>query len=251
MSNTIDAFGDPLGFKLRDGSGGSPLSTGAGRDVITVEARQMAHHQKEAVVSEGAGGPAWRLSSDEGVHLKGTDLAPFPLGFFNAGMQSDLYGRLRALARRNAIPLDALEIRLVNHYWLTGSFIQGTGEGHAEAPDLEIAVRSSAGSAAVSALVVAAIDASPAFAFLRAPLSANTFALYINGRRGRVDGVANSPAPDAADPYRVHAHAPRPLDPAGPRDLIEKSGRQEEGAPQAAPLDGRGEETPDEPRLAG
>ena len=90
---------------------------------------------------EGADGTAWRLTSDEGKHLRGTDLAPFPLGFFNAGMQSDLYGRVRAVAATRNVALDHVEIRVANHYWLTGSFIHGTGEGHAEAPDIEFACR--------------------------------------------------------------------------------------------------------------
>lgn len=234
MNDTIDAHGDPLAFKLGQGAGSSPLRAGAGRDVLKVEARQLAHHQKEAVVTDGAQGSAWRLTSDEGLHLKGTDLAPFPLGFFNAGMQSDLHGRLQAVARARGLGLDDVRIRLVNHYWLTGSFIRGTGEGHAEPPDLDIELNSDAGDAAVEALVAAAIDASPAFALLRAPLAANSFALYINGRRRPVEGVANSPAPDAADPYRAHAGAPRPLDPQGRRDLIAKTGKQEQGTPQPA-----------------
>lgn len=234
MTGHIDAHGDPLAFKLRQGSVRSPLLTGSGRDVIKVEARQMAHHQKEAVVTEGVDGSAWRLTSDEGLHLKGTDLAPFPLGFFNAGLQGDLYRHLRRLAPAHGVTLDDVQLRVVNHYWLTGSFIHGTGEGHAEAPDLDVEIRSSASADAVKALVAAAIDASPAFAYIRAPLDANSFALYINGRRRPVDGVANSPAGDATDPYRVYAQAPRPLDAGGPTDLIVKTGEKEEGASQLA-----------------
>ncbi|HEX2215366.1 MAG TPA: hypothetical protein VHG27_01510, partial [Xanthobacteraceae bacterium] len=105
MTDTIDAHDDPLAFKFRQGKGRSPLLAAGGRDVIRVEARQLAHHQKEAVVTEGGDGSAWRLTSDEGVHLKGTDLAPFPLGFFNVGMQADLYRRLRELAPRRGISL--------------------------------------------------------------------------------------------------------------------------------------------------
>jgi uncharacterized OsmC-like protein len=235
MTDTIDAHGDPLAFKLRQGASRSPLLASGGRDVIKVEARQLAHHQKEAVVTEGADGSSWRLTSDEGVHLKGTDLAPFPLGFFNAGMQADLYRRLRSIAQERGVALDDVRIRLVNHYWLTGSFIQGTGEGHAEAPDLDVEITSKASNATVQALVAAAIDASPAFAFLRAPLAQNTFALYINGRRRSVEGVANSSAADAADPYRVYASVPRPLDRGARKDLIVKTGEVEQGAPQAAP----------------
>jgi len=234
MTGQIGDFGDPLAFKVRQGGTRSPILGGTGRDVLKVEARQLAHHQKEAVVTEGAAGSAWRLTSDEGAHLKGDDLAPFPLGFFNAGMQADLYRHLRQLAPRRGVALEDVRIRLVNHYWLTGSFIHGTGEGHAEPPDLEIEVRSTADSKAVDALIAAALDASPAFAFLRAPLIDNTFALYINGRRRQVEGVANSPAADAADPYRVYASAPRPLAAAQHSDLIEKTGAKQEGTPQAA-----------------
>jgi len=234
LTDTIDMHGDPLGFKLRQGSGGA-----GGRQTIKVEARQMAGHQKETVVTDRTG-DAWRLTSDEGKHLRGTDLAPFPLGFFNAGLQSDLYGRLGALAASRGIALEDVEVSVVNHYWLTGSFIQGTGEGHAEAPDIEVRVRSTAGREAVESLVAAALDASPAIALLRGAVTGNSFALYVNGRRRQVQGVTNSPAPDAADPYRSYARAPRPLS-GGRADLIEKTGKQEPGASQpAAPaVDGK------------
>ena len=229
--NTIDAHGDPLGFKIRRGT--ALFSTSA-RDVIKVEARQMAGHQKEAVVTAGAKGSAWRFTSDEGKHLHGTDLAPFPLGFFNAGMQSDLYGRIRTLAAARGVALDSVEIRVANHYWLTGSFIQGTGEGHAETPDIDVRVHSRASNEAIKALVATAMDASPAIAFLRAQLTSNTFALYINGRRRQVEGVANSSGPNANDPYRVYASAPRPLDSILPRKLIEKTGKVEPGISEPA-----------------
>jgi uncharacterized OsmC-like protein len=232
-TDTLDAHGDPLAFKLRQGTRRSPLIAASGRDVIKVEARQMVGHQKEAVVTEGADGSAWRLTSDEGKHLRGTDLAPFPLGFFNAGMQSDLYGRIRTLAAIRNIALDEVAIRVTNHYWLTGSFIHGTGEGHAEAPDIEVRVQSRDSTEAIKALVATAMDASPAIALLRTPLAGNTFALYVNGRRRQVAGVVNSASADAGDPYRVYARAPRPLDANGRRDLIEK-GRVEEGTPEPA-----------------
>jgi len=234
LIDTIDMHGDPLAFRVRQGRGCTALLA-SGRDTIKVEARQMAGHQKEAVVSEGADGSAWRLTSDEGRHLKGSDLAPFPLGFFNAGMQADLYGRMRRIAAERHVPLASVTIRVVNHYWLTGSFIQGTGEGHAEAPDIEVRVQSGASADTVDALVAAAMDASPAIAYRRTPLSGNSFALTINGRRRPVAGVVSSPAPDAGDPYRTYARAPRPLDPNARRDLIEKTGRQEQGTPEAAP----------------
>ncbi len=232
-AGTLDSSGFPLAFRVRAGHAGQRASA---RDVIKVEARQMPGHQKEGVVAEGAeaGAGVWRVASDEGVHIHGTNLAPFPLGFFNAGLQADLYGRIRALAAARNIPLDGVEIRLVNHYWLTGSFIQGTGEGHAEPSDIDIQLQSSASTEAVRALITAAIDASPGVAFLRTPLTHCTFALYINGRRREVPGVDNSTAPDAGDPYRVHAKPPRPLDPDARRDLIVRTGQVEPGQVEPA-----------------
>jgi len=239
LTDTIDKHGDPLAFKLRQGSP-SPLLQG-GRDVITVEARQMAGHQKEAVVTDGAKASAWRLTSDEGKHLKGTDLAPFPLGFFNAGIQIDLARQIRRLAAVRGIVVDGLSLTVVNHYWLTGSFIHGTGEGHAEIPDIEVRIDSAAGTGEIEALVRAAMNASPAIAFLRQSLTGNSFALYINGRRRRVEGAENSAAPDASDPYRTYKSAPRPLDPNGRSDLIVRPGVSEEGqsAPAQATITGK------------
>jgi len=239
VTDTIDKHGDPLAFMLRQGSP-SPLSQG-GRDIIKVEARQMALHQKEAVVTDGAESSAWRVTSDEGKHLKGTDLAPFPLGFFNAGIQVDLAQQIRRIAAERGIAVDGLSLSVVNHYWLTGSFIHGTGEGHAETPDIDVRIESRAPTGDIEALVHAATDASPAIAFLRAALTTNSFALYINGRRRQVEGTENSTAPDAGDPYRTYKSAPRPLDPKGRADLVVKTGVSEDGqsAPAQATIEGK------------
>jgi hypothetical protein len=96
LIDTIDRHGDPLAFKLRQGSR-SPLLQG-GHDVIKVEARQMAMHQKEAVITDGAEASAWRVTTDEGKHPNDTDLAPFLLGFFNAGIQIDLAQQISRIA---------------------------------------------------------------------------------------------------------------------------------------------------------
>jgi uncharacterized OsmC-like protein len=231
-ARSITSQGDPLCFLVRRGVD-KLLSDVEARSVIKVEARQMAGHQKEAIVTIVMGGSAWRLTSDEGKHLRGTDLAPFPLGFFNAGLQSDLYGRIQRLAAAGDIKLTSVAIRVVNHYWLTGSFIHGTGEGHAEAPDIEVQVESDASEERVKTLVHAAMDASPAIAFLRASLT-NTFALYINGRQRKVEAVVNSTGADAADPFLTYTKAPRPLELTARRDLIERTGQVEPGAIEPA-----------------
>jgi hypothetical protein len=80
LPETIDSSGYPLGFKTRQGSARPGVITSeTGLDVFTVEARQLPGHQKEAVVTEGTAGSGWRMVSDEGVHIKGNDLAPLAL----------------------------------------------------------------------------------------------------------------------------------------------------------------------------
>lgn len=234
-TDTIDAFGDPLAFRARQGTERpAVVRNAAGQDVFIVEARQMAHHQKEAVVTEGSTGSAWRITSDEGRHLSGTDLAPFPLGVFNAGLHGDLHNRLLASAAVAGIDIDDLRIHLDNRYSLTGSFVRGDAVGQAEPTRITVQVKSPADTIAVRAWVEAAIAASPAMAALRTPLE-NTFAIYVNGRRRAVTALPASGAADAPDPYQVHARPPRPVtgpDPLQP--LIVRTGEQRPGVSQPA-----------------
>ncbi len=236
VSDSIDIHGDPIAFKMRPGRGRSSLHTIEGRDVIKVEARKMAGQQKEAVVTDGEAGGVWRMACDEGKQLRGTDLAPFPLGYFNAGMQADIRLRMQLLAAQHDVKIDGLEIWLINPYWLTGSFVHGTAEAHAEPADIEVRVRSQADIASIEALVAAALDASPVVALQRQAIADSTFALYINGRRRDVVGVIGSTSPDVADPYRVYTSAPRPLaDATCHRSIVEKLDKREEGTTPIAP----------------
>jgi uncharacterized OsmC-like protein len=233
--DTIDAFGDPLAFRVRQGTARpSVIRNAAGQDVFKVEARQMAHHQKEAVVTEGSEGSAWRITSDEGRHLSGTDLAPFPLGVFNAGLHGDLYNRLLTTATASGVAVDDLRIHLDNRYSLTGSFVRGDAVGQAEPTRVTVKVKSAADASTLRAWVDRAVAASPAMAALRTPLE-NTFAIYVNGRRRPVSALPASPAADAPDPYLVHAKPPRPV--AGPdplQPLILRTGVQRAGVSQPA-----------------
>lgn len=235
QTDSIEGSGFPLGFLLSEAER-HPAIIGAesGREVYTVEARKLEGHQKEAVVREGAG-CKWRLTSDEGKHLKGTDLAPFPLGFFNAGLHADLIGRIIALAETRSIGLDDLGIELTNGYWLTGSFFRGDGEGFAEPATIKVAIRSDAPADKIAALVTDAVAASPALAAMRTPLT-NTFAIYVNGRRRAVRTMTPSAADDAPDPFVTYGKPPAPQ--AGGRDsagLIRKTGVEQAGEIVLAP----------------
>ena len=234
--DSIESSGYPLGFKYRQGRARSPLVSGAtGRDVFKVEARQLPGHQKEAVVTEGANGSSWRLACDEGRHLKGTDLAPFPLGHFNAGLQADLVNRILWLAQARSIRLESLDVKLQNFYYMTGAFFRGDGKGYADPAKIKVIIGSPAPRDAIAALVRAAVVASPALAAMRVAVE-NTFALYVNGRRRPVTTMKSSPAPDAPDPLKTYSAPPGPL--AGANDLpnlIRKTGELREGQVTEAP----------------
>jgi hypothetical protein len=194
MAASIDDDGYPIGFKISAGQRISTLTTGKpGSDVVIAEVRHVGHHQKEAVVEEGRSGPLWRLASDEGLHLKGTDLAPFPLGYYNAGVQADLAGRLARLAIARAIVLERLAMTLTTAYSLTGSFLQGTGQGVAEGVTIDLDISARAAPNAVGVLVRDAIAASPALAMVTTRID-NTFALYANGRRRNLTTLPASSA---------------------------------------------------------
>lgn len=237
---SIDDNGYPIGFKVAAGEHISTLSTGAtGEDVLIAEVRHVGHHQKEAVVEEGRGGPRWRLASDEGVHLKGTDLAPFPLGYYNAGLQADLAGRIARLAIARDIVLKRLAMTLTTAYSLTGSFVQGTGQGVAEGVTIELDVATDATVDAVARLVRDAVAGSPAMAMATTQID-NTFALYVNGRRRNPTTLPASSAPDATDPFIKYRDLPRPLTGEGDQSrLVVKTGESQAGAPILAPVSGK------------
>lgn len=210
-SDTIEGSGYPLGFKVAQGAGRSPVFDGrAGGDLFRVDARALGAHQKEAVVHEGEAGSAWRMTSDEGPYLKGSDRAPFPLGFFNAGLQADLLNRVACLAGARGVKLRGAALELDNSYSFSGSFFKGDGRGAAYPARIRMRIESSASAEQVAALVRAAVRASPALATMRTPL-ASTFALYVNGARRAVAGAHASAAPDAPDPLKHYSGAPRPL----------------------------------------
>lgn len=211
VHDTIEGSGYPLGFCLSRGGERPSMFAGApGHAVLRVDARAMGAHQKEAVIHEGPGGPSWRLVSDEGPYLKGSDMAPFPLGFFNAGLQADLLGHLTRLASESGTGLDDVRLELDSGFSFSGSFFKGDGRGTAEPAQVRLALRSGAPALAVVDLVRRAIAASPALAAMSTPLDC-TFALYVNGIRREVIQARPSSAPDASDPLKTYPRPPAPV----------------------------------------
>ena len=222
-TDTIDGHGYPICFKSRQGQQRpGVLSLVDAQDLFITQARAMGGHQKEAVVTEGQQGSSWRMVSDEGPALKGTDLAPFPLGYMSAGLQADLLHRITQLANTQGIDLQGLVCNLENDYMFEGSFFKGTGQGFAYRPRFRVQMNSQAPADLVRHLVQQAVAASPLLASWASPLH-NTFALYANGRDVTLRDLAPSPTM-ADDPFKTWSQAPAPLKGADVLDdIVSKS----------------------------
>jgi hypothetical protein len=138
----------PLVFKVAssddDGAGGG---TGVGTEVRALEGMQ-----KEALVRI-PGAFSWRMVSDEGPYLDGTDLAPFPLAFFTAGTQLSLLSTVARAARAREVPLQELRVVQDNRYSMSGSFLKGDAIGGAMPAEAVVQVGSAASEGAVRDLV--------------------------------------------------------------------------------------------------
>lgn len=219
ITDSIDGLGYPICFKTKQGKlRPGALGLGDSKDLFITQARAMGGHQKEAVVTEGQQGSSWRMVSDEGPALKGTDLAPFPLGYMSAGLQADLLHRISQLASTQGIDIRGLACNLENDYMFEGSFFKGTGQGFAYRPRFQLRINSQAPSNQVLRLVQQAVAASPLLASWASPLH-NTFALYANGRNVTLRDLAPSPTM-TDDPFKTWSQAPTPLEGADVLDHV-------------------------------
>lgn len=98
---------------------------------VRTATRALAGMQKEALVSCGPTASVWRIVCDEGPWLNGTDLAPFPLGFFTAGLIASYMSEYLTHAKRGGIEVNLLEVQVDNHYTMEGSLLKGTMKGTA------------------------------------------------------------------------------------------------------------------------
>jgi len=86
-TQSIESIGHALAFPVEPGGLNlEDLLPEDGALRIRTTARALAGMQKEAVIQHGPTGAVWRVVCDEGPWLNGTDLAPFPLAFFAAGL---------------------------------------------------------------------------------------------------------------------------------------------------------------------
>lgn len=205
----IETSDRPLVFKARKGSFAAEESAAsergddkeeAGRIRIRVEVRALEGMQKEAIVYQvNPSGSAWRLVSDEGPYLNGTDLAPFPLAFFTAGLQFCFMTQLLRHAKERNVELKSLAVSQDNRYTMTGSILRGDMTGGAMPVDVRVKIDSDAPKEVIAKLIRMAEESSPGHALMRDVL-ANAFSLNLNGRDLPVTNVRQSEASDVIDP---------------------------------------------------
>ena len=173
----------PLAFKIAHAEAlGLGFICPETRVDIRTRVRSLTGMQKEAVVEYGPTGTVWRMACDEGTGLNGTDLAPFPLAFFNVGMLDSFAGEILTLATERGLGTDGLELTLINRYLREGSATQGTMTGKGLPAEFDVQLPSGADETAWAELVRLALAASPADALMRTPLR-NAFTITKNGVR--------------------------------------------------------------------
>jgi uncharacterized OsmC-like protein len=215
----------PLVFPVPGGASLAPVPApvaGPGAFGFRVDARSLAGMQKEAIVWPLPSGNGWRMLCDEGPYLNGTDLAPFPLGFFAAGLHFCFLNRLVSLAPAHGVAIDSLESAQTTRYTMTGSALRGDMTGGAIPAEISVKLRSAAAPEAVAKLVRMAECCSPGQAVMRTVL-ANTFSLRLNGIPVVAGGVASSPASGIPDPAENFASLKSASPANPPRTLLSKT----------------------------
>tara|TARA_B100000768_G_scaffold59290_1_gene57318 strand:+ start:4474 stop:5628 length:1155 start_codon:yes stop_codon:yes gene_type:complete len=224
----------PLGFLIDKGIAVNPIDDLNDKSFI-IHARQMASMQKEVIGYESKDGNSWRITSDEGKHLLGTDYAPFPLGFFNASIHGDIVGRIFYFASQNSVDIEEVSCEVKNFYYLTGSFVKGDGIGHAQPSEINLNISSNAEKEAINEIINLALKTSPVISALKNPLK-NTFSLTANGRKKQLQTIRQSDVSDVNDPFNIYKSNPIPNKKHKYSDkIIYKTGKISDGKVELAP----------------
>ena len=224
----------PLGFLIKKGTPVNPIEDLNNKNFV-VHARQMAFMQKEVIGYEGKEGNSWRITSDEGKHLLGTDYAPFPLGFFNASIHGDVVGRIFYFAKKQSVNIETVLCEVKNFYYLTGSFVKGDGMGHAQPSIIDLNIKSNADKKDINKIIEQALNTSPVIAALKNPLK-NTFSLTSNGRKKELETIQQSTVSNVDDPFNIYKTKPIPnIEHKYSDKIIYKTGKVSDGKVELAP----------------
>lgn len=206
----IESSGYPLVYKAGMKTAVPPdLNVRADNIAVRAEVCALTGMQKEALVYYGPSGTVWRMVSDEGPYLNGTDLAPFPLAFYTTGMALSFTEEVLKQAKAAGIILKQVKLTQDNFYTMEGSALRGDMIGGALPVKVKVEIEANASPEMICHIVELAEQSSPAQSYMREILT-NTFALAHNGAATPVTNVAPSPA-DLREEPTPHLQAARPL----------------------------------------
>ena len=213
--------GYPPVFKVAPDSAKLLVLHDAGEAVaIRIAARALPGMQKEAVVRYGMNDAVWRILCDEGPWLNGTDLAPFPLGYFSAGLAASYLSEFMSHARQQGVRIHALQVKVDSRYSMEGSLLQGTMRAGALPVNLLFSADADASEAKLFELACLAVATSPADAFLR-NAGSSLFRLNRNGELLSVPDRESPVLSGAEDPLRLFDNI-RPEDVVGVEEIVQK-----------------------------
>jgi uncharacterized OsmC-like protein len=209
-ANSLEHDAWPIGFVARRG-GDAPH----GEERYRCEVMGLSGLQKEGLVEDLTTGRTWRLASDEGAYLNGTDLAPAPLMHWAAGVLADIAESILLAARTEGVTMSALEVASTQEFGLDGSFVKAQAVAMAGDLALVISVSADASDQQVDAIVARGLRASSAAGGVTSAVE-GTLALSVNGRVSVIespaaeqDAVAEH-ARAEQDPFRRYTGRPAP-----------------------------------------
>ena len=212
----------PLVFKLNKSTDIDQADPGEGKRLqYTTATRALAGMQKEALVRDERSDSCWRLVCDEGPWLNGTDLAPFPLGYFTAGLVASYLSEFLSHAKKANIEVHELEVLVDNLYGMEGSLLRGTMVGSARPVEVTFKASTSAAPEINRQLAYMAVASSPADALLRNAVD-SLFSLNHNGRKIPVTMVAATRAPQPQSPDALFGQAKPDPDSGFATDIIKR-----------------------------
>ncbi len=211
---SIQSLGSPLVFRVQ-APGFAATDTLAPNELrVRSRVRSLQGMQKEALVHDGPSATVWRMVSDEGPYLDGTDLAPFPLAFYTAGVVFSFMTEALRHAVQLGVEVESLALTSDHYYTMEGSALRGDMVGGAMPIEMAVALETDAGEEEEIRILDLAQATSPAEAYMRESLQ-NTFSLTANGRPLKLKDL-NSSGRSADDPLPdfsgVEPHADEYLD---------------------------------------
>ncbi|MDJ0928951.1 MAG: hypothetical protein QNJ73_15035 [Gammaproteobacteria bacterium] len=189
---------------------------------LRTRTRALDGMQKEAVVEYGPTGAVWRLLCDEGPWLNGTDLAPFPLAFFTAGLAATIMSDFLAEAADRKIRIDQLELRQDNFFTMDGSAVKGTMAASVEPIRLVLTASGDTHAAELEDIAAIALEDRSATALSLREFLPSRFSIELNGKPLAWPGEIAEAVTTLADPADLFGRLPGDTTAASAEAIIHK-----------------------------